>query len=162
MSKDKEKVALQERVLFVGRCSKVVKGGRRFSFFAVVVAGNGDGRVGFAMSKANELSDCIRRGGELAKRNLIEFEREGGTVPHAVRVRWDGTVVMIKPAKPGTGLIAGSCVRNILELAGIRDAVAKLYGSNNKSNQVHATFRALRRFRNRVESIRLRRNKGAA
>lgn len=144
---------IEEKLVHVNRCSKVVKGGRKFSFSALIVVGNEDGKVGFGIAKANELADCIRKGGELARKNMIEFEREETTIPHEVHVQYDGTRLLIKPAPEGTGVIAGSCVRTILELAGIKNVVAKLYGSNNKTNQVRATFKALKMLRNRKKVI---------
>lgn len=157
MSKDREKSNLQEKVLHINRCSKVVKGGRKFSFSALVVAGDGQGRVGFALAKANELSDSIRKGGESAKKNLIKFERQGDSIPHEINTYWDGTTVIMKPAPVGTGVIAGSAIRSVLELAGIKDVVTKLYGSNNRLNQVRAVMRALGNLKNREHIRKLRR-----
>lgn len=157
MSKDREKSNLQEKVLHINRCSKVVKGGRKFSFSALVVAGDGQGRVGYALAKANELSDSIRKGGDSAKKNLMRFERQGDSIPHEITTYWDGTTVIIKPAPPGTGVIAGSAVRSVMELAGIKDVVTKLYGSNNRLNQVRAVIRALGNLKNRERIRQLRR-----
>ncbi len=148
---------MQEKVLHINRCSKVVKGGRKFSFSALVVAGDGQGRVGFALAKANELSDSIRKGGESAKKNLIRFERQGDSIPHEINTYWDGTTVIMKPAPVGTGVIAGSAIRSVLELAGIKDVVTKLYGSNNRLNQVRAVMRALGNLKNREHIRKLRR-----
>ncbi|WP_213358096.1 30S ribosomal protein S5 [Chlamydiifrater phoenicopteri] len=135
---------LEEKVLFVNRCSKVVKGGRKFSFSALILVGDGKGRVGYGFAKANELTDAIRKGGEAAKKNLIKVKAmENGSIPHEVRVNFDGAQLLLKPAKPGTGIVAGSRVRLILEMAGAKDIVAKNIGSNNPVNQVKATFKAL-------------------
>ena len=135
---------LEEKVLFVNRCAKVVKGGRKFSFSALILVGDGKGRVGYGFSKANELTDAIRKGGELARKNLIKISAiEDGSIPHEVFVRFDGARLLLRPAQAGTGVVAGSRVRSILELAGIKDIVTKSIGSNNPINQVKATFKAL-------------------
>ena len=155
--KEREKSGFQEKVLHINRCSKVVKGGRKFSFSALVIAGDGQGRVGFALAKANELSDSIRKGGELAKKSLIGFEKEGDSIPHAITTKWCGTTVMIKPAPPGTGVVAGSAVRSVLELAGIKDIVTKLHGSTKRLNQVRAVFLALKSLKNRERTQKMRR-----
>ncbi len=147
---------LEEKVLFINRCSKVVKGGRKFSFSALILVGDRNGRVGFGFAKANELTDAIRKGGEAARKNLISFELEGTTIPHEIVVDYDGARLLLKPAKEGSGMIAGSRVRSILEFAGLRDIVAKNLGSNNPINQVKATFKALSLLRNREEIMKLR------
>ena len=144
---------LQEKVLYINRCAKVVKGGRKFSFSALILVGDGKGRVGFGFAKANELSDSIRKGGEAARKNLITFEMEGTTIPHEIRVEWDGACLLLKPAPPGTGIIAGSKVRAVLELAGVKDVVAKVMGSNHPINQVKATFKALQSLMNRKKVL---------
>src|SRR5580698_1284910 len=133
----------EEKVLYINRCSKVVKGGRKFSFSALIIIGDGQGHIGFGFAKANEVSDAIRKGGEAARKNIMTFEMEGTTIPHEVTVEWDGARVLLKPARFGTGVIAGSKVRSVLELGGIKDIVAKSFGSNNPLNQVRATIRAL-------------------
>lgn len=141
----KEKVDsdIQEKVLHINRCSKVVKGGRKFSFSALILVGDSKGRVGYGFAKANELTDAIRKGGEAARKSMQRYPMRGFTIPHEVIVHWDGATVMLKPAPEGTGVIAGSKVRAILELAGIRDVMAKNLGSTNPINQVKATFAAL-------------------
>lgn len=146
----------QEKVLYINRCSKVVTGGRKFSFSALILVGNGKGLVGYGFAKANELTDAIRKGGIVARKNAISFEMEGTTIPHEVIVKWDGSKVMLKPAAEGTGVIAGSRMRSILELAGVKDIVAKSLGSNNPVNQVRATFRALQALRNRQQVQQIR------
>lgn len=145
-----------EKVLYINRCSKVVKGGRKFSFSALVIVGDGHGHVGFGFAKANEVSDAIRKGTEAARKNVMTFELEGTTIPHEVQVDWDGASVLLKPAPEGTGVIAGSKVRSVLELAGIKDVVAKSLGSNNPLNLVRATIEALSSLMNRQMNLELR------
>lgn len=147
---------LEEKVLFVNRCAKVVKGGRRFSFSALVLVADDKGKIGFGFAKANELTDAIRKGGALAKGNLVTFERNKSTIPHEVIAEWDGAKVLLKPAREGAGIIAGSYIRSILEMAGVKDVVAKSLGSGNPINQVRATFKALSELRNREEVKQLR------
>jgi len=151
MAKQSEK-ELQEKVLFINRCSKVVKGGRKFSFSALILVGDGK-RVGWGFAKANELTDAIRKGGESARQNLREVSMEGTTIPYEIDVRWDGVHILFKPAPLGSGVIAGSAVRSILEMAGIKDVMAKNLGGNNPINQVKATFKALESLTSR-ETIR--------
>ena len=146
----------EEKVLYINRCSKVVKGGRKFSFSALVIIGDGGGRVGVGFAKANEVADAIRKGGELARKNILRFEIEGTTIPHEILTDWDGAKVLLKPAPEGTGIIAGSKVRAVLEISGIKDVVAKSLGSNNPLNQVRATFKALSDLRNREETMKAR------
>jgi small subunit ribosomal protein S5 len=153
---DTEKKELEEKVIYINRCSKVVKGGRKFSFSAIILVGDGKGKVGFGFAKANEVSDAIKKGSEAAKKSLISFETEGTTIPHEIYVEWDGAKLLLKPAKEGTGVIAGSRVRAVLELAGIKDIVAKSLGCSNPLNLVRATFKALLGLRNKEESISLR------
>jgi len=150
--------SLEEKVLFINRCSKVVKGGRKFSFSALILVGDGEGKVGFGFAKANELTDAIRKGGESARKNMISFQRKGTTIPHEVFVAYDGARLLLRPAPEGTGVVAGSRVRSILEYAGIKDVVAKSLGSNNPMNQVRATFKALLSLRNKEEVMNLRNN----
>lgn len=147
--KEKSESDLQEKVLYVNRCSKVVKGGRKFSFSALVLVGNGKGLVGFGFAKANELTDAIRKGGEAARKNMQTVPIEGTTIPHEIEVKQDGAVLYLKPAQKGAGVIAGSQVRAVLELAGITDVMAKSLGANNPINQVKAVFTALSQLRSR-------------
>lgn len=147
----------QEKVLFINRCAKVVKGGRRFSFSALVVVGDGNGKVGMGFGKANEVTDAIRKAVEDGKRSLVTFELQGDTIPHDVKATYDGASVLIKAASEGTGVIAGSHVRAVLEMVGIKDVVAKNLGGNNPNNQVRATFMALAKLQNREKTLALRR-----
>jgi len=156
MSKEntkKENDQFEEKVLFVNRCSKVVKGGRKFSFAALILVGNGAGKIGIGFAKANELTDAIRKGGESARKDLVEFEMVGSTIPHEIEVDYDGARVLLKPAPEGTGVVAGSRVRSILEYAGYKNVVAKSMGSNNPLNQVKATFKALSKLKNRKKIL---------
>jgi len=140
---DKKNDGLEEKVLYINRCSKVVKGGRKFSFSALILVGDKKGSVGYGFAKANELTDAIRKGGENARKNLIKVALEEMTLPHEVNVRWDGASICMRPAKNGSGVIAGSQVRAILEFAGIKDVMAKSLGANNPLNLVKATFKGL-------------------
>ena len=149
--KEKVKSDVNEKVLYINRCSKVVKGGRKFSFSALILVGDGNGRVGYGFAKANELTDAIRKGGEAARKNMTTFATEGNTIPHEVIADWDGASILIKPAPDGSGVIAGSKVRPILEMAGIKDIMAKSLGASNPINQVKATFLALSRLRSRAK-----------
>ena len=142
---------LEERIVLVNRCAKVMKGGRRFSFSAVVVVGDRAGRVGFGFGKANEVPDAIRKGGEIARRSLFKVKMSERTIPHEVSAQFDGGRVLLKPASPGTGVIAGGGMRPVLELAGIRDVIGKSLGSGNRLNVVKATILALESLRTRQE-----------
>jgi small subunit ribosomal protein S5 len=150
-SQQKEKVNsdLTEKVLHINRCSKVVKGGRKFSFSALILVGDGKGRVGYGFAKANELTDAIRKGGEIARKEMIQVENDGSTIPHEVLEKWDGSILLIKPAPDGSGVIAGSKVRAVFELAGIKNVMAKNMGNNNPINQVKVAFKAIQKLRNR-------------
>jgi small subunit ribosomal protein S5 len=149
-------VELEEKVLYINRCSKVVKGGRKFSFSALILAGDGKGKIGYGFAKANEVSDAIKKGSEAAKKDLITFEQKGTTIPHEILVEWDGAKLLLKPAPEGAGIVAGSKVRAVLEMAGIKDVVAKSQGSNNPLNQVRATFLALKKLRNKEKCLQER------
>ena len=141
---DPNKLALEERVVQINRVAKVVKGGRRFSFSAIVVVGDGAGTVGAGLGKAGEVPEAIRKGVEDAKKNLIKIPMVGTTIPHAVNVEYGASKVMLKPASQGTGVIAGGSVRAVLEAAGVRDILSKIYGSTNPVNVTRATIEALR------------------
>lgn len=151
---------LEERVVFVNRCAKVVKGGRRFSFSAVVVVGNRQGMVGFGFGKANEVPDAIRKGTEMAKKAMFPVTMKDRTVPHEVLGRFGGGSVMLKPASPGTGVIAGGGMRAVLEVSGIRDVLGKSLGSKNRLNVVRATVDALRQLRSRETIMAVRQTNG--
>lgn len=149
----------EEKVLYINRCAKVVKGGRKFSFSALILVGDGQGHVGYGFAKANEVSDAIRKGGDAARKNIYTIEMDKLTIPHEVYVEWDGAKVLFKPAPEGTGIVAGSKVRSILELGGVKNVVAKSLGSSNPLNLVRATFKALLQLKNREQCLAQR--KGA-
>jgi small subunit ribosomal protein S5 len=148
---DPTKLALEERVVQINRVAKVVRGGRRFSFSAVVVVGDGSGHVGAGLGKAGEVPEAIRKGVEDAKKNLIRVPMIGTTIPHEIRTQFSASRIMLKPASQGTGVIAGGPVRAVVEAAGIRDILSKTHGSTNPVNVTRATIEALRSLRSAEE-----------
>ena len=155
---EREKPEFEERVVHVSRNSKVVKGGRRFSFGALVVVGNYKGQVVYGLGKAAEVADAIRKAGENAKRNLETVTMRGTTLPHDTKGKHSGAQVLIRPASEGTGVIAGGACRAVLELAGIRDVLAKSLGSNNHLNVTKATLKALSELRTKEAALASRKN----
>ena len=134
---------LKDKLVYVGRTAKVVKGGRRFNFTALVVVGDGNGHIGYGLGKAGEVVDAVSKATEAAKKSIVKVQLQNTTIPHEVLAKYGAATVLIKPATPGTGVIAGGGVRAVLELAGVQDVLTKSMGSSNPHNTVNATVRAL-------------------
>src|SRR5437588_11474137 len=145
-----------EKVVHLNRVAKVVKGGRRFSFSALIVVGDQNGRVGAGLGKARDVPEAIRKGVEVAKRSMITVPMVGTTIPHEVRFKWGAARILLKPASPGTGVISGGAMRAVIELAGIKDILTKSLGTNNPINTVRATIEALQSLRTAQEIAGLR------
>jgi len=147
---------LVEKVVFINRSAKVVKGGRRFNFSALIVVGDKKGRVGVGLGKAGEVADAIRKGGEAARSEMVMIALKDATIPHEVFFHYGGAKVLLRPASPGTGIIAGKTVRAVLESAGVKDVLSKSLGSKNAANVVKATLHALLSLRQREDIYRNR------
>ena len=156
MAQESNRGELIDKVIKIRRCAAVVKGGRRFSFAAMVVVGNGRGKVGWGYGKANEVPPSVEKAVKDGSRRMLEISLDGGTIPHSVTGNYGAATVVLVPAAPGTGVIAGQGVRAVCEAAGIKDILTKSFGSNNPINLVKATLDALEQLRTRTDVERLR------
>ncbi len=154
--RDQDPSGLNVRVVYTRRIAKVVKGGRRLRFNALVVVGDGEGRVGAGLGKALVIPDAVRKGNAVARRNMVDIPLKGSTIPQQITVKKGATIVLIKPAREGTGVIAAGAMRAILELGGVKDVVGKSLGSRNPINIVYATLEALRQLRDPQKELALR------
>jgi len=150
---DPTELALSDKLVYINRVAKVVKGGKRMSFSALVVTGDGNGYVGIGVGKAKAVPVAINKGGAIAKKNLIKVPLTGATIPYEIRVKFGAARVLLKPARPGTGIIAGGSIRAVLEAAGIKDILTKSLGSSNKLNMAKATMLALSQLKNPQEEL---------
>ena len=150
---DPTELSLNDKLVYINRVAKVVKGGKRLSFSALVVTGDGDGHVGIGVGKANEVPAAISKGGAIARKSLIKVPLNGNTIPHEILVRFGAAKVLLKPAAAGVGIIAGGSIRAVLEAAGIKDILTKSLGSSNRINMAKATMLALAQLRNPKEAL---------
>ena len=156
MEREAQVSEFEDKVVHINRCAKTVKGGRRMSFSALVVVGNKNGKVGVGLGKAKEVSEAIRKGTEAAHRNIVEVQLLDGTIPHDIEVKNGSTRILLMPAAPGTGVIAGAAARAVLELAGVRNILTKIHGSSNPSTVVSACLEGLLAQKNKQDCAALR------
>lgn len=149
---------LNDKLIYINRVAKVVKGGRRLSFSALVVTGDGNGHVGIGVGKANEVPGAINKAGVIAKKNLIKVPLAGTTIPYEIRAKFSAAKVLLKPASPGTGVVAGGSIRAVLEAAGIKDVLTKSLGSSNRINMAKAAMLALSQLKNPKEELARRKS----
>lgn len=153
---DQTDLALNDKLIYINRVAKVVKGGKRLRFSALVVTGDGNGHVGIGLGKANEVPLAINKGGAIARKNLIRVPLAGTTIPHEIKVKLGAALVLLKPAAPGTGIIAGGSIRAVLDAAGVQDILSKCLGTNNRINVARATMLALSKLRHPKEELAIR------
>lgn len=153
---DQTDLALNDKLIYINRVAKVVKGGKRLRFSALVVTGDGNGHVGIGLGKANEVPLAINKGGAIARKNLIRVPLAGKTIPHEIRVKLGAAQVLLKPAAPGTGIIAGGSIRAVVDAAGVQDILSKCLGTNNRINVARATMLALSKLRHPKEELAIR------